>query len=57
MICKEIRKWIWFSGWGYGKVDGRCEHGDELTGLIKCRVFLISLLLKEDYTPYSNFFN
>ena len=34
-----------------------CEHGDELSGSIKCRVFLISLLLKEDYTPYNNLIN
>lgn len=36
---------------------GSCEHGDKISGSIKCRVFLISLLPKEGYVPYRNFVN
>jgi hypothetical protein len=53
-VFKDVDLIYWLR---LGKSIGCCEYGDELSGSIKCRVFLISLLLKVDYATCSYFVN
>jgi len=53
-ICWEGVNWIDLA---QGQVAGCCEHGNELTGFIKCGELLDHLrntrILKKGFTPHS----